>query len=300
MLLVTGITGHTGRYFLKELIDNKYKGSIRCIVRDTSDHWILDNCGLNIEKVFGDIDDEDFMSEVMEGINTILHIAGIQKTLNVIKAIGSNKVKRGIFVHTTGIFSKYKIASEEYIQIEEDMKKNIGSRIEKMSFTILRPTMIYGDLCDLNMSKFIKMIDYLRVFPIINQGISKIQPVNARDLGIAYYQILMTPQENLKSEYIVSGEIPISMAVAFKTISDKLGKKTIFISFPLSVAVFLAKILFLVSFKRIDYIEKVQRMGEDRNFSHDDATHDFNYSPMSFDEGIEIEVEQYMKKKRGK
>ena len=27
MLLVTGITGHTGRYFLQELINNKYEGN---------------------------------------------------------------------------------------------------------------------------------------------------------------------------------------------------------------------------------------------------------------------------------
>jgi thioester reductase-like protein len=41
MLLVTGITGHTGRYFLKELIDNRYEGPIRCIVRETSDTSML-------------------------------------------------------------------------------------------------------------------------------------------------------------------------------------------------------------------------------------------------------------------
>ena len=51
MLLVTGITGHTGRYFLQELINNKYKGPIGCIVRETSDTSLLDGSGLNIEKI---------------------------------------------------------------------------------------------------------------------------------------------------------------------------------------------------------------------------------------------------------
>ena len=51
MLLVTGITGHTGRYFLQELIYHKYEGPIRCIVRETSDTSLLDNSRLNIEKV---------------------------------------------------------------------------------------------------------------------------------------------------------------------------------------------------------------------------------------------------------
>lgn len=50
MLLVTGITGHSGQYFLQELINNKYKDPIRCIIRKTSDTKFLDDSGLNIEK----------------------------------------------------------------------------------------------------------------------------------------------------------------------------------------------------------------------------------------------------------
>ena len=52
--------------------------------------------------------------------------------------------------------------------------------------------------------------------------------------------------------------------------------------------------------KKIDYVEKVQRMAENRSFSHSKAYDDFGYSPMNFKEGIEIEVYQYLNKKRGK
>jgi nucleoside-diphosphate-sugar epimerase len=300
MLLVTGITGHTGRYFLQELIDHKYEGLIRCIVRKTSDTTMLDTSGLNIEKVYGDINDGDFLKNVMQGVDIVLHIAGIQKTLKVIEAATLNKVRQGIFVHTTGIFSKFKSASEEYQLIENEMKRIIKTNNNFMSITTLRPTMIYGDLCDLNMSKFIRMVDYFRVFPVINKGESLIQPVNARDLGRAYFQVLKVPKENLKSEYVVSGDVPITMVSAFKTISKALGKKIIFISFPLWSGVILARLLYILTLGRIDYIEKVQRMGEDRSFPHDDATNDFSYLPRSFDKGIKVEVEQYMNKKRGK
>jgi nucleoside-diphosphate-sugar epimerase len=300
MLLVTGITGHTGRYFLQELIDHKYEGSIRCIVRETSDTSMLYNSGLNIEKVYGDLDDEDFLMNAMRDVDILLHIAGIQKTLNVIKAATLNNVGQGIFVHTTGIFSKFKSASEEYQQIEDEMKRIIKTNYNILSITIFRPTMIYGDLCDQNMSKFIRIVDYLRLFPVINKGESLIQPVNARDLGKAYFQVLNVPKENLKLEYVVSGDVPITMVSAFKTISKVLGKKTIFISFPLWSGVILARLLYILTLGRIDYIEKVQRMGEDRSFPHDDATNDFCYLPRSFDIGIKAEVEQFVNKKRGK
>jgi nucleoside-diphosphate-sugar epimerase len=291
MLLVTGITGHSGRYFLQELIKNKYEGTIRCIVRETSDTSMLDNSGLKIEKFVGDIEDEKFLDRSMKEVDTIVHIAGIQKTLHVIKVSVNNGVRKAIMVHTTGIYSNFKSASEEYKKTELEMNEIIKGH--NMNITILRPTMIYGNLIDLNMSKFIKMVDKLRIFPVINHEKSLIQPVNARDLGKAYYQVLTKPIQQLKPEYILSGEKPIKMDYAFKLISSNLGKKTVFINFPLEVGVLIARILKIFTFGKVDYIEKVQRMGEDRSFPHKDATIDFGYNPMSFDEGIRIEVNQF-------
>ncbi len=292
MLLVAGITGHTGRYFLQELIDHKYEGPIRCIVRETSETSMLDNSGLNIEKVYGDIHDEAFLDEITKGVDEIVHIINVRHTLRVLKAAIKNDVKRIVSVHTTGIFSKFRIASEEYVIIEKEIKELLSKN--DISMTILRPTMIYGDVCDRNMSKFIKMVDRFRVFPVINHGKSLIQPVNARDLGKAYYDVLMMPVEKAKSEYILSGEKSITMLEAFKLISNNLGKKTTFLSFPLGFGVIMARVLKGITLGKIDYVERVQRMSEDRSFSHEEATADFGYKPESFEVGIAREVKEYL------
>lgn len=292
MLLVTGITGHTGRYFLQELINHKYEGPIRCIVRETSDTSMLDSSGLNIEKVYGDIYDEAFLDEVMRGVDSIVHIINVRHTLRVLKVAIKNNVKRIVSVHTTGIFSKFRIASEEYVIIEKKIKEILS--VNDISMTILRPTMIYGDVCDRNMSKFIKMVDRFRIFPVINHGKSLIQPVNARDLGKAYYDVLMMPFEKAKNEYTLSGEKPITMLEAYKLISNKLGKKTLFVSFHLGFGVFLAKFLKIFTLGRKDFTEKVQRMSENRSFSHEEAKQDFGYSPESFEVGIAREVKEYL------
>ena len=52
----------------------------------------------------------------------------------------------------------------------------------------------------------------------------------------------------------------------------------------------MARILKTITLGKIDYIEQVQRMGEDRSYSHDNATSDFGYNPMTFEEGIQKEV----------
>lgn len=295
MLLVTGITGHSGKYFLQELINNKYEGPIRCIVRESSDTTLIDNSSLNIEKVIGDLDDQDFMNNVMNGVDTVVHIASIFYSVTVMKAAVKNNVKRALLVHTTGIYSKYKSASEEYKNIEKNIDEIIRTNKSKIGLVYLRPTMIYGYTNDKNMIVFIKMVDKLRLFPIINQGKNTLQPVNGRDLGKAYYQLLM--QTNiLNGDYILSGEKPVSMKDLFILISNILEKKTFFINVPLALGVFMARCLKACSLGKVDFIEKVQRMGEDRSFSHKKANEDFGYNPMPLVEGLKIEIKEYLKK----
>ncbi|KAB3529710.1 SDR family oxidoreductase [Alkaliphilus serpentinus] len=295
MLLVTGITGHTGRYFLKELIAHKYEGPIRCIVRETSDTSMLDNSGLDIEKVYGDLNDKEFIRKVMSGIDSIMHIYNIHHSPMIVETAIENNVKRAILVHTTGIYSNFKYASQGYT-IEKKVSELTSDPNCLTKVTIVRPTMIYGDLCDSNMSKFIKMIDKFRVMPVINGGRSLIQPVNARDLGKAFYTVLTSPEKTAGKAYDLSGEKPIQMIEVFKMISDNLNKKTTFVSVPLSFGVVLTQIAKVLTLGKIDYVERVQRMGEDRSYPHVEAKKDFNYRPMSFEEGIEIEVNQYLKK----
>lgn len=296
MLLITGITGHSGTYFLQELIYHNYSDPIRCIVRATSDTGYLDNCSLNIEKRIGDVKDSNFLNECMIGVTTVVHIVNIRHSLAIVEAAIKNNVSRVICVHTTGIFSGYRNASDEYKDIELNLSKMLTQ--SKLKLTILRPTMIYGDLCDHNISKFIMMVDRFRIFPVIEHGKSLIQPVNARDLGKAYYNVLSMPVERAKAEYILSGEKPIQLVDALKMISECLHKKTIFISFPLSLGVFFARTLKFLTFGKVDYIEKVQRMGEDRSFPHSDAKVDLGYSPIAFNQGISMEVNEYLKEKR--
>lgn len=290
MLLVTGITGHTGRYFLQELIDNNYEGKIRCVVREISNIEILKNSGLDIEVVTGDLNNRSFIDKIMEDVETVFHIYNIHHSLNILESAIQNNVKRAILVHTTGIYSKYKSASEEYIRIESEVIEKARYNIK---LTILRPTMIYGDMCDHNMSKFIKMIDKMKIYPLIDGGEGLIQPVNARDLGKAYYNVLMNTEITANKQYDLSGDKPITVKEALAIISHNLNKKTIFISVPMKLSVFAAYVLKILTLGKFDIVEKVLRMGEDRAYNHKLAKSDFNYSPMSFEKGISIEVDEF-------
>ena len=287
-LLITGLSGRTGRYFLNyinELGLDNYK--IYATVRNEETNFTD-----NINKILVDLDDTENLNEITKGMDVIFHIVNIRKSINIINATIKNNVKWVILVHTTGIYSKYKSASEEYIDIENKISNLIKNKDIKV--TILRPTMIYGSLDDQNMSVFIKMVDKLRIFPVVNGGKYALQPVHQEDLGKAYYQVLINKNKTIGKNYTLSGKDPINLIDILKIISDKLNKKTKFISVPYSFSYFGAVLLKIISFKKIDLKEKVQRLVEPRAYSHDDAIKDFDYNPKPFIEGIEKEIKLYL------
>lgn len=296
-LLVTGITGRSGRYFGELLIENKINSTV-AVVRNEEKFKEIFGKQDSIACEVGDITDVEFMSRVMKekNIDTVFHISGIKFSLAVIKAaLLAGTVKRLILVHTTGIYSKFKAAGEEYLQIEEKIEAILKDT--EISVTILRPTMIYGSLDDRNMSVFIKMVDKLRVFPLVNGGKYELQPVNQKDLGRAYYQVLANEDITKNKNYTLSGKTVIYLKDILQNISVFLGKKTVFLTVPFGLTYFAANVAYYCTFKKIDLREKVQRLVEPRAYDHESAKTDFGYMPMEFLDGLKEEVELYKKGK---
>ncbi|MBQ9686744.1 MAG: NAD(P)H-binding protein [Oscillospiraceae bacterium] len=291
ILAVTGITGHSGGFLLQQLIDNRFDGTLRCLVRASSDTAALDTSGLRVEKIVGSTKEPEDLYRLVQGADTVLHISGIWETPALLRQIErAGGVKHVVLVHTSGVYSKHKMASQVYKDIEADMQQFLD---RGMNVTILRPTMIFGDLRDHNISKFIRMVDRFPVMPQIDGGRAPVQPVNARDLGQAYYKAAM--REKLPELcYICSGERPVSVRELCALIGQYLGKRTRFVSVPMGVGVAGAKVLKAVTGGKKDLVEKVLRLGEDRSFSHEAAYRDFGYEPEPFEIGLKREVEEYL------
>ena len=302
-VLITGISGKNGRYLLEEMEKNKTRDNLgdihfKVFLRENSDTTYLDKSTLDMERFYGLIDTKEEASKFVEGdYDTLLHIAGIQRSVQIVSAAIEAGVKRFILVHTTGIYSKYKEAGEGYRKIDDivtKMCKEAG-----VTLTILRPTMIYGTLNDGNMSVFIKMVDKLRFFPVISGAKYELQPVWCGDLGKAFYDVLMNPEKTDNKEYDLSGGKPILLIDIFKEIAKQLGVKNTFISCPFFIAYTGAWGLYIATIGKKDMREKVQRMVEPRAYSHDKAKTDFGYMPLEFKDGIKEEIRMYKEAKNG-
>ncbi|MGI6173147.1 MAG: SDR family oxidoreductase [Christensenellales bacterium] len=304
---ITGITGKTGRHLLKHLEENRELcGTWRFFVsvREKSDVAALDASPLAIEKCYGDLKDSGyarrFLGSGESGAEKVLlHIASIDYTLPLAEAAIENGFSRLILVHTTGIYSKYKAAGERKRNIEHSLREMLEGK--NISLSILRPTMIYGTTNDQNIAVFLRMVDVLRLFPVIGGAKYKLQPVWCGDLGWAYGEILLHPEKTLGKDYILSGAEPILLIDVLKILSEYLGKRTVFFNVPFRFAYFGAVSLYHVARlfgKKADFREKVQRLCEDRDFPHDEAARDFGFSPVGFREGVKEEVEMYIQEKK--
>ena len=114
-IIVTGGTGHIGNVLLRELV--KTENNITALILPNEDiSYIKD---LNINIVYGDITDRDFMFNLIQQDDVVFHLAGlididnlpydtvekvnVEGTKNVVDACIKNKAKRLIYtssVHT--------------------------------------------------------------------------------------------------------------------------------------------------------------------------------------------------------
>ncbi len=310
-VVVTGITGKSGRYFLKRLVSEyehlkDYRFVLLCRSRgnyskNTTGYSqvkeALESRKLNI--VLREVDlhnEEEVRSVFRESVYMLLHIASVKMTMNIVPIALKQGVDNIIMVHTTGIYSKYKAAGEEYRQIESKIAalvENYTVRGRKINSTILRPTMIYGDLNDGNIAVFLKMVDKLRIFPVVNGARYDLQPVWCKDLGDAYYEVMMHWDITKNKEYILSGGAPIQLRDMFCEMARQLGVKIVFVSCPFPIAYVGAWCIYLLSLKKIDMREKVQRLVESRAFEHETAAKDFGYNPAPFAVGVKEEIRMY-------
>lgn len=301
ILAITGITGKSGQAFAYRLEQNQEKirkmfpGGIRLLLHKERerDKDILPS--FDVQCMYGDLEDELFLGEAFLGVDTIVHIAGIHWSRQIVHAAANNFVRRMICVHTTGIYSKYKEAGEEYRNIDDFVY--MMSKSKNIILTILRPTMIYGTINDHNVASFIRMVDKLPFMPVVNNAEYELQPVHFADLGKAYYDVLVSEKITGGHDYILSGGEEITLRDMLIEMGAYLSKRMRFVSVPFPIAYAGAWFFYLVSIGKIDLREKVQRLCEPRVYPHEEASRDFGYDPRTFRSAIGDEVREYLEVK---
>ena len=174
-IFITGGTGNTGQALLRLIAaDEAFRGArITGLCRPGGRGERLLPHGVKIAG--GDASSAASLARVYRGEPVVIHLSSIFHAGAVLE--GCRGMKRLIAVSSTRIFSKTWERAPE-IEAAESAIKRSG-----VPYTILRPTMIYGNAEDRNISKFIRLVAKCGIVPLPGGGKSIFQPVHVDDLA---------------------------------------------------------------------------------------------------------------------
>lgn len=279
-IIFSGATSGTGVRVAQHLARKFGAENITCLARPTSEIAPLRELNLNIE--IGDVTDGVSLQRLLSAETIYLDMTHPKFYPQSLDTIVNSGVKRVYFITTTGIFSKYHHCSDIYKDGEEKIRSS------GLTYTILRPSMIYGSLRDKNMNRLIKVLNRAPVFPLFGAGRALMQPVFVDDLANGIVAAIDNPATE-NNDYNLAGPSGIPYRAIVETIAKTLEKRVTMLHVGLPLASSLVRFAQYVPGFPISH-EQVLRLLEDKVFDISKARHDLEYHPRSFSEGIAAEV----------
>lgn len=208
--------------------------------------------------------------------------------------IASPSLKKLVFFTSTSIVTKLdsNIPSErDGVRHLAEGEKMLRDECDKrnIDWTILRPTIVYAEGRDPNVTRLSRFIDRFGFFPLSGRGNGRRQPVHAEDLAIAAIAAALSPHSSRKAYALPGGEL-LTYHEMVGRIFDSLGKSRIIVPLPLWLWKF-AFIAVRPFFPNANHAMGT-RMSKDMVFDGGPAAQDFGWNPRPFRPQFGIKTQQ--------
>ena len=284
-VILCGANGFTGRIICKEFL--RCGINFLAILRPGNDSiWMKEN-GISFR--YADLNNYRDLLKVINGANILVSVAsiGFGNVPSILMACKKANIERVIFTSTTAIFTKLNASSKKIRKLAEKQIK-----CSDLNWTIIRPTMIYGTPDDRNMIRLIKWIDKFPILPVVGDGNNLQQPIFVKDVARSIILILNNENTFMKS-FNIAGAKSITYNEIINNINFELNKNCRIIYLPSKIVIKLFKILEKFKVKLPIKSEQLERLNENKSFNYDSAKKVFNFDPLSFQQGIKIEIQFY-------
>lgn len=244
--------------------------------------------GLGAAPIMGDLDDASSIDAAFAAshADVLVNLASLGRGHGptVVAAAEEATVARAVFVSTTSIFTMLPSPSKPTRLAAE--AEVVGS---SLSWTIVRPTMIYGKPGDRNMARLLRGLKRVPVVPVPGGGAGLHQPVHVDDLAGAIVACVDEPR-SIGCTYELAGPDPLTLKAVIEQAAQAVGRRPRCVSVPLKASVRAARMYeSLVKRPRLS-AEQVARLGENKAFDISAARRDLSFMPREFSRGIREEA----------
>lgn len=271
--LVIGATGIVGGNIVEQLVRSGQKplAMSRSIVAADAVDWRQ-----------GDLTEPDTL--VFPPFETLYCTADIGLLADALPRLFTPSLKRVIAFTSTSIVTKIdsEIAAERaLLQRLADGERRLIATCERLGigWTILRPTLIYAEGRDGNVTRLARLIRTFGALPLLGSGAGLRQPVHAEDLAIGAIQAAQSATAVNKTYALPGGET-VSYREMVGRIFDALGKPRRVLAVPPLVwrTAFAVMKPFFPNYN----VAMGNRMAKDMVFDPAPATRDFGWAPRGF------------------
>lgn len=283
-ILVTGGSGFLGRSVVPILVERGHTPC--CLARSAEARRAVESMGG--ESLDGDLDQPQQLKEAFKSANAdaLCNLAslGFGHAAGLVDAAVSAGIRRSLFVSTTSVFTSLPASSKSVRTEAEELIMSSG-----LDWTIVRPTMIYGNPGDRNMFRLLRLLQRSPIVPLPGGGKHLIQPVHVDDLARFICHLVLEQDESIHQAINVPGPKALTLREVVALSAAAIGRRPVYLSIPLRpVLKVVGAYERLAREPRIKQ-EQILRLDEDKAFNPHLAE-SLGYRGRSFVTGIEEEV----------
>jgi nucleoside-diphosphate-sugar epimerase len=233
--------------------------------------------------VGGDLKDPD-LAERLPVAATVFSLSPIWLLPPALPALKARGMTRLVAFSSTSRFTKTDspVAAERAVAAalaEAEQAVEAWCAANDVAWTILRPTLIYDEGHDENVSRIARLVRRFHVMPLSGAGEGLRQPVHAEDLAAGALAAALAPAAMNRAYDLVGGET-VSYRVMVDRVFEGLGKTPR--SLPMPAWLFGLIMRLAKPFYPGATTAMGTRMGQDLTFDSSDAARDFGWSPRQF------------------
>tara|TARA_Y100001968_G_scaffold146671_1_gene134157 strand:- start:3604 stop:4560 length:957 start_codon:yes stop_codon:yes gene_type:complete len=264
-----GGTGFVGSYLIDELIKNEH--TPRLLVRKNSDYKVMqsDKC----EIITGDIDNDNALKDTLEGCDAVIYLIALIRefpkkglTNEKLQFRGSEKVakiaeelKVNRFLLMSALGANPNPNGSKYMQAKHLSEQAIKNT--KLSWTIMRPSSLFGDPRGGDRPEFCMMLDKLMLnlvpypkflpFPApsfftgaspLNSGQYALSMVHVKDVASIFVKAL-SDEKTIGQTIEIGGKKEVTWNEIIKSIASVTGQKVFMLPAPFFVIFSVAGLL---------------------------------------------------------